>query len=121
MKNFKVITVIALTLLYIFGTVSVVSAKSSFQIHNETRYRISRIYVYPYGRSGSSHQQNSHTIPSGKTFVLGNMPISSSNRYWNIKIVLSNGKSREWKKQNLYSHREMTIYDSGSKIFADFD
>ena len=120
MKNFKVITVIALTLLCIFGTVNVVSAKGVFRINNETRYSMSRIYVCPYGES-FSHQQNSHVVPSGKTFTLGNMPISSSNRYWNIKIVLSNGKSREWKKQNLYSHREMTIYDSGSKIFADFD
>ena len=120
MKSFKVIPVIALTLLFTLGAVGVVSARSDFQIHNDTRYNISRIYVCPYGRNYSK-QQNSHVIPSGKTFVLGNIPVSKSNRYWNIKIVLSNGKSREWKKENLYSHREMTIYYSGSRISADFD
>ena len=120
MKKFKVIPVLALTLLFIFGAVGVVSARSSFQIHNDTRYTITKVYISPYGKS-YSHHQNSHVIQSGKTFVLGNIPISKNDRYWNIKIVLSNGKSREWKKENLYSHREMTITYSNSKLHADFD
>ncbi|MBR5913753.1 MAG: hypothetical protein IKZ58_05285 [Selenomonadaceae bacterium] len=120
MKNFKVIPILALTFLFVCGVVSAVSAKSDFRIHNETRYTMTRIYVCPNGRSYSS-QQNSHAIPSGKTFVLGNLPVSRSDKYWNIKIVLSNGKSYEWKKENLYSHDDMTIYFKGSRIYADWN
>lgn len=119
MKNFKIIPVCALTLLLVFGVVSVAFARD-FRIRNETRYTMTRIYVCPY-REGYSSQQNSHSIPSGKTFVLGHIPVSSSNRYWNIKIFLSNGKSYEWKRQNLYSKDEMTVYFRGSRLLADWD
>ena len=120
MKNFKVIPVLVLTLLFIFGAVGAVSANGTLRIYNDTRYNISKVYVSPYGKSYSG-QKNSHVIPRGKTFTLGNVPISRSNRYWNIKIYLSNGKSREWKKQDLYSYREMTVTYSNSKLHADFD
>lgn len=119
MKFFKSFFMVGLSLLLIFGAFSTAFA-SEIRIYNDTRYNMSRVYVSPYNRS-YSHQQNSRAIPSGKTFVLGNIPISSSNRYWNIKIILSNGKSREWKKVNLYSHREMTIYYSGSRLSAEWD
>lgn len=120
MRNLKIVSVIVLTFLFICGTIGTVYARD-LRIHNQTKYAIKRIYVYPYGRSYSSGQQNSHTIPSGKNFALGEIPISRNNRYWNIKLVFSNGKSFEWKKQNLYERNDMTVYSSGSRIYADWD
>ncbi len=121
MKSFKVISMFVLTLLIICMTINTVFARGELTIHNQTRYAISKIYVAPYGRNYYSHRQNSNQIPSGKGYILGNIPISSSNKYWNIKIVFSNGKSYEWKKENLYSRNEMTLYSKGSRISVEWD
>lgn len=121
MKNFKIISIFALTLLFIFTLSNTVYAVGELRIHNRTRYDIVRVYVSPYGRNHYSRQQNSRYIPGGKNFRLGNMPISRGKRYWNIKIVLSNGKSYEWKKSDLYSKRDMTIYYKGSSLHSNWD
>lgn len=120
MKNFKIISIFVLTLLFTFMAVGTAYA-GELRIHNKTRYTISKIYVNPYGRNYSSRKQNSHTIPSGKIFMLGNIPTSRSNRYWNVKLVLSNGKSYEWKKVDLYTHRNLIVHYNGSKIYASWN
>ena len=120
MKNFKIISIISATLLFIFTAVNVTYA-GALRIHNKTRYTISKVYVNPYGRNYSSRKQNSHAIPSGKVFMLGNIPTSRSSRYWNLKIVLSNGRSYEWKKVDLYSHRRVVIHHNGSRLDASWD
>lgn len=121
MKNFKVIPIFLMSLLLICVTFNVASANGELRINNETRYTISKIYVCPYGRRYSSRPQNSHYIPSGRGHRLKDIPISRNSRYWNIKIVFSNGRSYEWKKENLYEHNEMTIYNHGSRVSADWD
>lgn len=121
MKAFKNIAATVLALLIICVTFNTASASVGLKIHNQTRYTITKIYVTPYGRSYPSRQQNSHQIPRGKGFRLHDIPISSSNKYWNIKVVFSNSKSYEWKKENLYSRNEMTLYNNGSRISAEWD
>ena len=121
MKSFKVISMFVLALLIMCVTFNTASASVGLKIHNQTRYTITKIYVTPYGRSYSSRQQNSHRIPSGKGFRLHDIPISKNNRYWNIKIAFSNGKSYEWKKENLYSRNEMTLYNNGSRISVEWN
>lgn len=120
MKKFKVATVLALTLLFCLLEVGAAYA-STFRIHNDTDRTISRIYVRRSDKSGWGNQQNSRSIPRGKTFELRNVPISSSHRYWDIRVVFSGGGSYTWSRKNLYSERSMTIYRSGSSIRADWD
>ncbi len=121
MKNFKIISMFVLALLMVCVTFNTASASGELKIHNQTRYTISKIYVAPYGRNYSSRKQNSDYIPSGKGHKLKNIPISRSNRYWNIKVVFSNGKSYECKKADLYSRNELTLYSNGSRISAEWD
>lgn len=122
MKNFKVsvVTVLVLTLLFCVVESGAAYA-STFRIYNDTDRTISKIYVRRSDRSGWGSQQNSRSIPRGKTFELRDIPISSSHKYWDIRVVFSGGGSYTWSRQNLQSRRNMTIYRSGSSVRASWD
>ena len=120
MKTFKVATVLVLTLLFCLLEVGAAYA-ATFRIYNDTDRTISRIYIRRSDKSSWGNQQNSHSIPRGKTFELRNVPVSSSHRYWDIRVVFSGGGSYTWSRKNLQSSRSMTIYRSGSSVRADWD
>lgn len=120
MKSFKVVKVLVLTLLFCVVEVGAAYA-GTFIIDNDTNKTITRIYVRRSDKSSWGNPQNSRSIPRGKTFELRNIPISSSHRYWDIRVVFSGGGSYTWSDKNLYSKNRMTIYLKGSSVKADWD
>ena len=104
MKNLKILPILMLTVAFFFTAMNSTAHATiwkNLSIYNYTGYTIKALYLVPRGSSNWGEEQ----ITARGYSSFGNnsyLPLSynAEYSYWWLKIVFSNGATREWSGSN---------------------
>jgi hypothetical protein len=88
----------------------------NFALKNNTGYTITELYISPHSQGLWGSNVLSTAINTGDVVPFG-APSGATSRYWDLKVVYSNGRSEEWQDGfNLGSIYTITLYydDAGT-------
>ena len=105
MKSFKVISILALTLLLLTGGDSTAHARNmkNLSIYNNSGYTIKALYLVPFNQSNWGKEQINmlgyYSFPNKTSLKLS---YNADYTKWKMRIVFNNGATREWSQTNNY-------------------
>ena len=123
MKNSKVLLIVILAVSIITGGVLTSTAHArDLRIDNYSGMAVTGIYVSQDGRrSWGYNNLGGKSLPHGGTWTIRQIPVSSSSRYWDVRIDFSDGTYYRWWGKDLSSYSRMSVYKRGSDMYADWN
>lgn len=91
-------------------------SKQDFELHNNTGYTISEVYVSETGNENWEEDVlGEDELPNGGSVNITFSGQKANN--WDLKIVFTNGHSEYWRKLNLSELTDVTIaYKAGKPV-----
>jgi hypothetical protein len=114
MKRLSLLVLAVCGLFLSQGSASAVNL--NFALKNNTGYTITGLYLSPHSQALWGYNVLSTAIDNGGV-VSFRAPSGATSRYWDLKVVYSNGTSEEWQDGfNLASIYTITLYydDAGT-------
>lgn len=82
----------------------------NFELKNNTGYTITALYLSPHSQASWGNNVLNTVIEEGDVISF-HAPARATNRYWDLKVVYSNGSTEEWLGGfNLASIYDITLY-----------